>query len=198
MSITTFTELLDNLSDPLNRLFDQMEWADEEISKAIQRHPHAADTLHHSFALLRPPRDPRMHTAFVYRSHCRELLDRVAHGEDTRAGTAVEIVIAMCEVGKVTPLNATGYGLVFRMWATAFPHRPEIDVNRQYREKLHGSDIDGAEAFARAVMAVPDRALGEIECLGRHHGKRVVCTYALPPAPFDTDTETALSAQGAV
>lgn len=178
------TELLDATTDALAPVFNQMEWGEDEIRKAQQqRHPHAADALHHSFALIRPTND-RMNTEFVYRGHCRELLNRVARGEDTRPGTAAEVVIAMCEAAKAAPLIETGYGLIFRMWAEAFPDQQELTDDREHREKLHGSSIDDAEAQTRTKLAVSDRVLGPIECTGWHHGERVACSYA----PLDLAT----------
>jgi hypothetical protein len=78
-------------------VFDQMDWSEDEISEAQQRHPQAADVLDRSVTLIHPTSD-RMNTEFGYRSHCRKLLDRVANGEDTRPGTAAEVVITLCEV----------------------------------------------------------------------------------------------------
>ncbi|PWV71333.1 hypothetical protein SAMN05421630_11563 [Prauserella marina] len=178
------TEILESASNALTPVFELLDWGEDEISKAIGRHPHAADTLYHSFTLIRPTSD-RMHTEFVYRGHSRELLDRVARGEDTRPGTAAEVVIAMCEVALATPITQSASGLVFRMWADAFPDQPRIGLNNEHREALHGSTIDDHEEFTRAKLAVPDRVLGPIECSGRHHGERVDCAYAPQTVPFD-------------
>jgi hypothetical protein len=58
--------------------FERMVSAEEEIEAARARHPQHADRLYHSFSLLQPITGlDRMRTEFVYRSHCRELLDRV-------------------------------------------------------------------------------------------------------------------------
>lgn len=181
--VETATEILDTTLSALPPVLEQFAWGEDEITEAMQRHPHAADTLHHSFTLLFPTSD-RMNTEFVYRRHCQELLDQVANGEDSRPGTAVEVVIALYELALATPINAASTGLVFRMWATAFPDQQEIDVNRQHREKLHGSSIDDAEAVTRAQLAIPDRTLGTIECSGHHHGEQVwrAPTPATPPA----------------
>lgn len=178
------TEFLDVTSDALAPVFDQMAWGEDEINTAMQRHPHAAETLHHAFLLIQPTSD-RMNTEFVYRGHCRELLDRLAHGADTRPGTAAEVVLALCETALATPLNTAATGLIFRLWAAAFPDQPEIDANRQHREQLHGSSIDDAEADTRAELAVPDRVLDTIECTGNHHGKQVTCPYAPQNLPVE-------------
>jgi hypothetical protein len=63
-----------------------------------------------------------MRTEFVYRSHCRELLDRAARGEDTRPGTAAECCIALSETSLRVPLRTSAAGLYARMWTRAqFP-----------------------------------------------------------------------------
>lgn len=191
---STLTKLLDATSNALAPVFNQMEWGEDEISRAQQRHPNAADTLHHSFMLIRPTDDRGMNIEFVYRGHCRELLDRIARGEDTRPATAAEVVIAMCEGAKAAPLTATGYGLVFRMWVEAFPEQQELTNDREHREKLHGSSIDDAEADTRAKLAVPGRVLGTIECIGWHHGERVACAYAPQTLPLDLDAATSPAA----
>ncbi|MEY8042614.1 hypothetical protein AB8O55_24680 [Saccharopolyspora cebuensis] len=190
---STLAELRDATAAELAPMFEQMEWAEDEISAARHRHPRAADTLHHSFALLRPTSD-RMSTEFVYRGHCRELLDRVACREDTRPGTAAETVLAMCEVATATPLSSSGAGLLFRMWEQAFPGQARIDHHLEHRETLHGERIDDAEAETRAKLAVPDRVLGPIECTGWHHGAQVTCAYAPPPTlPFEPRTALMVS-----
>lgn len=174
--LTALTGLLEEISEALSPVLTQMEWAEDEICKATNRHPDAGDALYHSFKLLAPTRS-RMHTEFVYRGHCRELLDRVARCEDTRPGTAAEIVIALCEVSLTVPISGIAVGLLFRMWSEAFPGQAEIDIDRQHREALYGADIDDAEATIRAKLAVPERLLGAIDCAGLHHGERVNCIY---------------------
>ncbi|GAB3686615.1 hypothetical protein [Saccharopolyspora tripterygii] len=172
------TELVDDVRRELTPVFDMMEWGEDEISTARRRHPAHADTLHHSFTLLRPTNE-RMRTEFVYRGHTRELLDRVAQGEDTRQATGAEVVLALCQVSQTAPLNATATGLVGRLWQTAFPDQPvDLGDEQEHREKLYGSSIDDAEADIRARLAVPGRVLGTIECGGWHHGEPVACHYA--------------------
>ncbi len=65
--------------------------AEDEIEQAAVRHPQAADDLFHCFRLLVPAFEARAWgTEFVLRAHCRELLERVAAGQDTRPGTNAE------------------------------------------------------------------------------------------------------------
>lgn len=74
---TMATEILNTTLSALSPVLEQIAWGEDEITKGMRHHPHAADALHHSFTLLRPTSD-RMNTEFVYRRHCQELLDRVA------------------------------------------------------------------------------------------------------------------------
>ena len=98
------------LTGMLDGLFGQMEYAADEIERAQARHRSGADRIWHSFGLLTPAHD-RMATEFVYRSHCRELLNRVAAGQDTRPGTAAELCCALSDASTVAPLTTTAAGL---------------------------------------------------------------------------------------
>lgn len=160
---------------------ERIGWAEDEIKQAIGRHPAEADTLFHSFPLLKPTHE-RMSTEFVYRGHCRELLERVATGSDTRPATAAEVCFALSEASMVGPLTPQAAGLYFRMWAQAFPDKlPEIDQSRSHYEALYGSAIDDLERLARRKLTVKARKLGDIECSGQHHGETVQCKYVKTP-----------------
>lgn len=168
----------DLLGGGLSGIFERMEWAEDEIEKARARHPRHADRIFHSFLLLTPTHE-RMETEFVYRSHARELLDRVAAGADTRPATAAEICCAMLEVSLRTPLKSAAMGLYLRMWqAAGFPEISEFTEFSRHHEALEQTTIDDHEQFARRKLAVADRRLGPIDCAGRHHGEDVDCVYA--------------------
>ncbi|MCM3884621.1 hypothetical protein [Frankia sp. R82] len=169
---------------PRGRVTDalvQAEWAEEEIEAAGKRCPDRQDLLFHGFTLLVPVL-PLMATEFVYRSHCREILERVVRGEDTRPGTAAEVCCLCAEISQTVPLTSPAAGLYFRMWAIAFPDRPIADDRRVHHEALDGSRIDDFEKLARARIGVADRRLGSIDCTGKHHGLRVSCRFASSPS----------------
>jgi hypothetical protein len=122
-----------------------------------------------------------MGTEFVYRGHVRELLDRVAAGQCTRAGTAAEICLALSQVSQISPMRAFGNGLYLRMWLQAFPGQELFDdqaAQQLHYESLHGNAIDDAEALMRTKLADPQRQLRDIECQARHHGHPAACRYA--------------------
>lgn len=118
VELTALTDLLEAVPEELSSALTQMVWAEDEICRATNRHPDAGDALYHSFKLLVPTSN-KMCTEFVYRGHCRELLDRVARCEDARPGTAAEIAVALCETSLAVPISSIAVGLLFRMWSEA-------------------------------------------------------------------------------
>lgn len=161
----------------LEPLFEQIDWAEDEIARAQRRHPRHRNTLHHSFGLLTPTHE-RMRQEFVYRSHCRELLDRVAAGLSAVPATSAEVAIACMVASQRAPLNTAAFGLYARMWDRAgFPALPAVTDSGQHYEAIAKSRIDELEAQSRTRLAVTDRVLGAIQCPGRHHGQPVDCEY---------------------
>ncbi len=173
--------VMQDLLGGLHDLFDCMDWAEAEIAAAQQLHPAAADRIHHAFSLL-TPRHRRMSTEFVYRSHCQELLGRVARGEDTRPGTAAEACCAMLDTSQRAPLRSSAAGLYMRMWALAgFPDIEGFAEAGGHHEALEKDVIDDHEKFLRHKLAVEDRRLpADITCRGQHHGEAVGCVYNKP------------------
>lgn len=173
----TLPDILRDVTSALEDISQQMEWADDEILQGICRYPAEVDALYHSFPLLRSTHT-LMATEFVYRSHCRELLERVVNGADTRPGTAAEVCCICCEASLLAPLRSPAAGLYFRMWAIAFPDQPTFGDSGQHHEALEGATMDDLETTARRKLTVKDRKLGDIACTGRHHGEIVQCKYA--------------------
>jgi hypothetical protein len=173
----------DALSDVVSDAFDQMTWAEEEIEQAQRCHPERSATIYHAFELLVPsPVLQQVGPAeFVHRSHYRELLERVADGEDTRPATDAEIACACSEASRAVPLNTTATGLYIRVWRRAFPDQrnafTKLDDAGHY-EAIAGSDIDDLEADICRKLTVKDRTLNGRACSGRHHGEPVPdCPY---------------------
>jgi hypothetical protein len=136
--------------------FARIEWAEDEIEKAGREHPADADRIWHSFQLLEP-QHALMRTEMVYRAHCREILDRVVAGEDTRPGTAAECCCACCETSHVAPLNLAGVGLYLRMWQAA--GFPEIDAVGEHYEAITQDAINAHERTLRRRLSVDRRQL---------------------------------------
>ncbi len=170
---------LDQLLGPgtasqLDTVMDQLSWAEDEITRARHRHPGRADLLHHAFSLLTPSHE-LMRTEFVYRSHCAEILERVAAGTDTRPGTAAEVCAVCHDASQIAPLTTTAFGLYARTWQRAFPDKPIFTSQAEHYEALRGSQITDLETQTRAKLAQTSRRLTAIDCPGTHHGQSVTC-----------------------
>ncbi|MFX0581000.1 hypothetical protein [Nocardia nepalensis] len=167
-------------TEDLMPLFTPIEWAEDEIARAQARHRRKRNALYHSFMLLTPTH-ARMRQEFVYRSHCRELLERVAQGRCTKQGTAAEVAVALLEASLTAPLNTSAFGLYARVWALAgFPHIDVLSDNAAHYEAIGSAQIDDLEVWARKKLAVPTRVLTGVECQGRHHGEPVICEFVKP------------------
>jgi hypothetical protein len=143
----------------------QLAWAEEEIAAAQDRHGEEGHgPIWSAFRLLMPTHD-RMSLEAVYRAHCRELLDRVAAGADTRPPTAAEMIPALAAASQVAPLNPGAATLYFRLDAKVFPRlfdeQGVIDVAAY--EKVHGREADDYEAWLREKLAQPWRTPGRTD-----------------------------------
>ncbi|MFD8101121.1 hypothetical protein ACFV24_16405 [Nocardia fluminea] len=183
-ALNRFEPILREIAGPevtktLTTTLTQQDWAEDEISRAQQRHPDVADVLHHSFSLLTATEE-RMSTEFIYRAHARELIERVATGVLTKPGTSVEVVLLLMRASLVTPLNTTAFGLYLRMWRRAgLPDLggPIAGLDGHY-EAINASGIDDFEAIARRKLAKPSRVLTLVTCEGRHLGEPADCRFA--------------------
>jgi hypothetical protein len=121
-----------------------------------------------------------MRQEFVFRSHCRELLDRVAGGLSPVPGTSAEVALAVMAASLKAPLNTAAFGLYTRMWIQAgFPPSESVTGSHEHYEAIAKARIDDLEAETRTRLSVADRVLRSIECPGRHHGRPADdCEYA--------------------
>lgn len=180
--MTGLAELLAEAEGLMASAFAPVEWAEDEIAQACRRHPGSADLLYHGFGLMPPGAFP---VEFVYRGHARELLERIAAGQDTRPATAAEVCLVCAKTSQLAPFHTSGVGLYMRMWAQAFPGHPVHDGqddDQVHYEALRSSQIDELEALVRRRAAQPWRVL-PTECAGRHHGRTVACRLARPAGP---------------
>ncbi|WP_280215127.1 hypothetical protein [Nocardia cyriacigeorgica] len=177
-SADVFSEAGAEFARTMDATFDQFDWAEDEIHCAQRRHQHHRDVLHHSFGLLAPTHD-LMRREFVYRSHCRELLDRVATDGDTTVASAAEVALALVQASHAAPLNTVAFGLYVRMWRLAgFPALDALGSVEVHYEAIAASEIDDLENWTRTKLAVRDRALTSITCRGHHHDEPVNCRFA--------------------
>jgi hypothetical protein len=107
-----------------------------------------------TFLLLQPTDLMEQVASWVFRGHCRELLDRVAEGQDTRSATDAELVLALRRLSVAEPLTGVTVGLYLRLFARVFPGpvaQVPDDAVHDY-QRVHGNDIDRQEAWLRRRM----------------------------------------------
>lgn len=159
---------------------DAFRWIairDAEIRAAQARHPDQADLLFHAWDLIARPW--WMDSEAVYRAYVRELLDRVAAGEDTRPATAAEVALGCARYMMAVKPAEVVTGLVHRMWLAAFPGYPVYDdlakQVRWYEWDVGRGKMDDLEAELRRRLRQPRRHLpARISC-DRDHGP---CRFA--------------------
>jgi hypothetical protein len=151
------------IAELIDSTLDQCAWADEEIEAAQLRHGEQdRGPLWRSFSLLRPTHD-RPWPELVYRTHCRELLDRVAAGTDTRPATDAEKLAVLSAASQAAPLNGGAETLYLRLGARHFPEilaaaGAVLDIEAY--EKVHGSRADAYEALLTKKLTQQWRTIG--------------------------------------
>ncbi|MBO0884714.1 MAG: hypothetical protein J2P17_31155 [Mycobacterium sp.] len=163
--------ILSDVTDMLSGAFALLDAGEEEIERAQKRHPEKANEIWHAFSILVPSDAMQSMAEFVFRSHCRELLERIVTGADTRPGTAAEVCATLCAASQVAPLTGTAAGLYHRMWAQAFPDMEQFSDQTEHYEALHGSHIDDLERETRRKLRQSDRQVKDKDCKGLHHGE---------------------------
>lgn len=149
--------LVDTLHDEMSSVFARMDIAEQEIEKSQARHRETGrGKLWGSFHLLKAP----LENEIIYRVHCREILDRVAAGTDTRPATDAEMINALRAASRVSPLSSAAACLYFRITARSFPGlwaKAGDNTDLRSYEAVHGSKADEHEDWLRAKLTVADR-----------------------------------------
>lgn len=142
-------------------IFRAMEIAEEEIAEARgTTKVDKDDPVWDAFALLRTT-DPLMSTEFVYRAHCRELLERVKAGEDTRPATDAEIACGITRASHEVPMHGAIVGLQARLFKRAFPDKfDRLGIDLDLYERMHGREMDEWERKLRRKAAQDWRVSG--------------------------------------
>lgn len=150
-------EIAGKLQAKLTPLFDLMEVAEEEIEAAQKRfHEPVGEgdgPIWNSFGLLVPSHPEMVHES-LYRVHCRELLDRVGRGEDTRPATSAEMIFALSEASLQAPLTSAAAGLYLKLGMKCFPDvmsKVMDDIGRTVGdyERIHGQDMKAHEEYLK-------------------------------------------------
>jgi hypothetical protein len=74
----------------------------------------------------------------VYRSHCRELLERVIRGQNTDQGTDAECLGLALDTSLIAPYGAIGSALCSRLFLSVFGRLPN-GVENDVREPWPGA-----------------------------------------------------------
>ena len=151
------------LSVVFSSIFRRMEIAEEEIAAARgTTEMDQDDPLWQAFQILGGNGDERMNTEFVYRAHCRELLERVKNGQDTRPATDAEISCAIAGASMAAPLPSPLVGLQARVFKRVFPEQYERiadDLDLDTYERMYGREMDGWEAKLRKKAGDRERVI---------------------------------------
>lgn len=137
-----------DLGAAFRRAFRLAEVAEAEL--ACEGDPPGA------FMLLMPPVSMFDKDPAVYRSHVRELLRRIARGEDTRPATDAECLCALSAASLDAPLSSTPAALFERLFARVMPGR--VPAGDAVREPYVGA-CDELLGSMRRRLADGDRLL---------------------------------------
>jgi hypothetical protein len=173
-------EILGNgLGTQMMRIFDTMEWGEDEVARAMKDHPEYADRLYHSFSILTPS-NHLLQVELPYRSHCRELLERVMTGLPLATATAAEMASVMSELSYRAPLTTEAMTVYMRVFRRAFPKEGAamFDSEIGAYEQVSKGRADSIEKQLAKRLYQADRVLKVPVCEGKHWGE-----YA-PSCPF--------------
>lgn len=152
-----------DVGELIDSVLDRCLWAEEEIEAAQLRHGERdRGVLWNSFRLLKATHE-RAWPELVYRAHCRELLDRVAAGIDTRPPTDAEKISVLSSASQTAPLNSAAEALYLRIGTRMLPDIFDgigevLDI--QAYEKVHGARADEYEAQLMRTLSQPWRRIG--------------------------------------
>ena len=156
---TKLRETMGNLGidiGAINSIFRAMEIAEEEIDKAQERHPEAAEAIDDAFKMLTISRVFRGRPYELYRAHCAELLDRVATGEDLELATRAEVLVSLADASLEVPLSHTAGALYLDLFTEVFGEEKVAEL--------------GMTESARYTVA-PERAKTELMATLRRKGR---------------------------
>jgi hypothetical protein len=138
--------------------FTCMTIAEEEIAAAKRRYKRVAGRVNGAFVVLMPSAPLKGFSVELYRVHARELLERVARGQDTRLGTKAEVVALLSETSMKSPLTSDGYVLAAKLFRDLYPQLVHAPIGPEFHE---GSTDEMFHEVARKC-AVPERVCGPL------------------------------------
>ena len=104
--------------------FEMMDWAEDEIARAMARHPDKADEIwRHTFGAANPGMAEMLTVSNerLYRAHVRELAERVAKGQELQLPTLAEVACMFHDAAMDRPLSRHAVGMYLRLMVDMFP-----------------------------------------------------------------------------
>lgn len=155
MKLSELDGLLGGIEGVMASLFAPMEWAEDEI-KAAQRM--YGETGHgpiwkRGFAAVKQV--DLIGSEMLFRAHCREILGRIADGDDLRPGTDAEIILVLRGASLRAPMTPGVDCLYFRLFARCFPVESSLingPVDLAAYESVHGGAADDHDRRLRAKL----------------------------------------------
>lgn len=138
----------------VSEVFRCMEVAEEEIETTGL----TAEQRREAFGILVPSGPLRGKAVEVYRAHVREILGRLARGEDLKPGTDAECLCACLYAAGDAPLRQEGQAVTEWLFARVFPERAAAVIGEdRARERWDGQVLEDV-AQLRRRLAVERKA----------------------------------------
>jgi hypothetical protein len=150
------------LANVFERTFHRVELAEEEIDAAKRRHPNDAERIHRAFLILCPSDPLHAYGDELYRAHCRELLERVRLGGDTRPATSAEVVACLSAASLQVPPGRPATFLYWQLFGALFPDQAEklrAEIGPVAADSHDKSVADDLARKLRRKLTVPTRAI---------------------------------------
>lgn len=107
----------------VGKVLHLVEVAEEEITRAIEKHPDKAKELRAAFSEHLFPGELAKFSDRIYRSHACEVLQRIIDGEDPKPGTTAECLVALSLASLKAPLSSGHLAAMEAAFAYVFPER---------------------------------------------------------------------------
>lgn len=152
-----------SLVNSIDRVFSDIEVAEEEIRRGQDMYPSEAKLIDSCFKLLLRPQ--AITNDDLYRAHVRELVERVANGGDTRKATRAEILAELADfASQVKPTKLGCLVMAHLMDLTLYSVEATHDIVQGLRESAgkpeYPEQIGDTVEELRDKLAVAERVLG--------------------------------------
>jgi len=155
--MSDIAKILTETRSALEPIFERIAIAEGQISAAKERDPANAERYDASFMLLVPT--DTILSDRLYTHHCREILGRVAVGEDTRPGTNAEVLGALSMATNIAPPGRTLSLAYARLFEEIMPEHGELadTLTDSVGKEHYPGDVDELIETTRRKLSVADR-----------------------------------------